>query len=470
MNFATPSFTMTVAFEEMTGGTRIGRAKGLTVSGASSDTSGRDRERVNRALRGEVEAFEEIIRNHQDRLFNIALPLLGSARKAEEVTRDALLTAYRGLPSFPEEEPLNLWLERILLHHARISWKEAPAWRVRFIVSRGDPVAGDVSSADIGPQSVEFPKDEVPDDYHRIAQLDRESAEVVVLYAYQRRSAAEIASLCGLPEDAVAARIEQVTWVLAEKTDRMGGSAAARWVTTPEELTLSVMEKVREEANRRLLNPRPRKPWRVSWTTVLAGFGLVVIVLGAFAESAPKRWILSGSSLLEPPLGDGSANPESEGRNERERRTAPAPTPRRLSADPPLQFANRGIPPAVTPIPEEETARREAAEQRMITEMAKSGSLDISRIQVLSLNTSDPGRAGLMIRHEAEVLGGSVRPTNTTGRMVIEIPVERAQEFFREIQHVGPIREKSGGRWPSEEGQSAPTRVFEIRLIPPVGP
>ncbi len=68
-------------------------------------------------------SFEALVLAHQDRLFSIALHMLGDARDAEEAAQDALVRAYRALASYPAERIAELrlrpWLATIVLNLCR---------------------------------------------------------------------------------------------------------------------------------------------------------------------------------------------------------------------------------------------------------------------------------------------------------------------------------------------------------------
>jgi len=68
-------------------------------------------------------SFEVLVRTHEDRLFSIALRLLGDARDAEEVAQDAFVRAYRAISSYEPERVralrLRAWLAAIVVNLAR---------------------------------------------------------------------------------------------------------------------------------------------------------------------------------------------------------------------------------------------------------------------------------------------------------------------------------------------------------------
>jgi RNA polymerase sigma-70 factor (ECF subfamily) len=96
-------------------------------------------------------AFEALVRAHQDRLYTIALRMLGSPSDAEEVAQDSFLRAYRALAGY---EP-----ERIRALHLR-------GWLATIVIRRCRSRAGRrrVATVALGPELTETwaPVDESP--------------------------------------------------------------------------------------------------------------------------------------------------------------------------------------------------------------------------------------------------------------------------------------------------------------------
>jgi RNA polymerase sigma factor (sigma-70 family) len=83
------------------------------------DRPPQDEELVARAKRGERDAYEEIVRRHQNIAFRTAWVITGSAADAEEAAQDAFVKAYRALDRFREGAPLRPWLLTIVANEAR---------------------------------------------------------------------------------------------------------------------------------------------------------------------------------------------------------------------------------------------------------------------------------------------------------------------------------------------------------------
>jgi RNA polymerase sigma factor (sigma-70 family) len=82
-------------------------------------------ELVARAKRGELDAYEEIVRRHQSIAFRTAWVITGSAADAEEAAQDGFLKAHAALGRFRDGSPFRPWLLAIVANEARNRVKSA---------------------------------------------------------------------------------------------------------------------------------------------------------------------------------------------------------------------------------------------------------------------------------------------------------------------------------------------------------
>ncbi len=85
---------------------------------------------IDRARAGDVEAFDELCREHGDRLLRQAIALSGDATMAEDLVQETLVSAWRGLPRFGGQCHFFTWLCSILIHRYRNSRRKK--WPLPF--------------------------------------------------------------------------------------------------------------------------------------------------------------------------------------------------------------------------------------------------------------------------------------------------------------------------------------------------
>lgn len=84
----------------------------LPIGGARADD---ERDLVRRAQRGDSGAFTGLVRLHQDRIFRLALRMVGPDA-AEDLAQQALIKAWRGLDRFDGASSFGTWLYRIAIN------------------------------------------------------------------------------------------------------------------------------------------------------------------------------------------------------------------------------------------------------------------------------------------------------------------------------------------------------------------
>jgi len=71
----------------------------------------------------DMEAWEELMRRHSDKAFQIAYGILGQRDDAEEVTQDAFVRIYRALARFRGDSEFSTWMYRIVVNQARNKYR-----------------------------------------------------------------------------------------------------------------------------------------------------------------------------------------------------------------------------------------------------------------------------------------------------------------------------------------------------------
>lgn len=97
-----------------------------------SDRSGESEERlVERARRGDVEAYGEIVARYQDLAQRTAFVILRDADAAQDAAQDAFVKAFKAFGRFREGAPVRPWLLRIVaneaINRAKASSRHRPA-------------------------------------------------------------------------------------------------------------------------------------------------------------------------------------------------------------------------------------------------------------------------------------------------------------------------------------------------------
>lgn len=87
---------------------------GLSMPGiAASPVEHDDLQLVSASKNGDQDAFSLLVQRYQRRVFNLVFRMLQNYEEANEVTQEAFLAAWQGLPAFRGDARFSTWLYRI---------------------------------------------------------------------------------------------------------------------------------------------------------------------------------------------------------------------------------------------------------------------------------------------------------------------------------------------------------------------
>jgi RNA polymerase sigma-70 factor, ECF subfamily len=108
----------------------------------SLDASISDIELAQCVANGEQQAFELLMRRHNQSLFRTARSIVRDDTEAEDVLQDAYMLAYRGIDKFRGDAKLATWLTRIVVNEA-IARSRKNSRRAEIIQLHGETISGD---------------------------------------------------------------------------------------------------------------------------------------------------------------------------------------------------------------------------------------------------------------------------------------------------------------------------------------
>jgi len=114
---------------------KSGPAKSGKSRAALAVEAADDRELVRRAQREDKEAFEELIRRHQHRVFAVAGGILNRREDVEDIAQQVFVKAYFSLKRFDQRAALSTWLYKITVNEC---WDMLRKKKVRPLVYEAD--------------------------------------------------------------------------------------------------------------------------------------------------------------------------------------------------------------------------------------------------------------------------------------------------------------------------------------------
>jgi RNA polymerase sigma-70 factor (ECF subfamily) len=155
------------------------------------------RDLVEAASRGDHEAFDVLAASAGDRLYAIAFLILRAPDLGEDAVQEALVRAWKQLPSLRDPDKFDAWLYRLLVNACAEQGRQLRRWSQQVRALPIDASTGDHSTSVA-----------VRDQLERgFGRLKPEQRAVVVLHYYSGFSASEIARILGIPEGTARSRL-----------------------------------------------------------------------------------------------------------------------------------------------------------------------------------------------------------------------------------------------------------------------
>jgi RNA polymerase sigma-70 factor (ECF subfamily) len=178
-----------------------------TVPNRTSEDDLRDVERV---LAGDANAFEPIVRRWQGPLLNLAYRYLRDRSRAEEVTQETFLRAFKSLSAWRREGAFSTWLFALAINLCRSEFRRIP---VQPLPLEDAPEPGDPH--DMAAALLAVDRDEAV--RRAVHTLPEKYRDALLLYYFQQMDVAAAAAVLQLPTGTVKARLARGRTMLRQK-------------------------------------------------------------------------------------------------------------------------------------------------------------------------------------------------------------------------------------------------------------
>jgi RNA polymerase sigma-70 factor (ECF subfamily) len=167
-----------------------------------------DEQIVERALNGDPEAFGEIVRRWERRIYALCYGILGREEEARDASQETFMSAFRNLRGFRGEAKVSSWLHRIAVNQCITKQRRA---KVRGETSLEDENETDDSSffapAFQSPSRAAEHKQKTDAVRRAVNALPIELKQVIVMKEFEEMTFQEIADTLDLPLSTVKSRL-----------------------------------------------------------------------------------------------------------------------------------------------------------------------------------------------------------------------------------------------------------------------
>jgi RNA polymerase sigma-70 factor, ECF subfamily len=196
-----------------------------------------DLELVHACKRGDVAAFEQLVKRYDRRLLRISQTVTRNREDSEDAVQEALLKAFQNLANFREDSQFSTWLIRITVNQSLMKLRKQRTHKEVSLdedfQANGDVLPLDVPDRAPNPEQLCWASELRDILLRTVEELRPILKTVFVLRDVEGLSIAQTAQKLNLSQAAVKARLWRVRLHLRERLNRY---FAERTTLTPEEL------------------------------------------------------------------------------------------------------------------------------------------------------------------------------------------------------------------------------------------
>jgi len=190
------------------------------------DTVTTDETFVERALTGDAEAFGEIVRRWERRIFALAYGMLGREEDARDATQETFIAAFRNLRNFRGEAKVSSWLHRIAVNQCITRQRRAKVRSESALEDEQEKNAGSfAASLSLSPASLTEGAQVTEAVRKAVNSLPPELRQIVVMKEFEDLTFREISDALDIPLSTVKSRLYTALKQLQMKLNRFGEAA-----------------------------------------------------------------------------------------------------------------------------------------------------------------------------------------------------------------------------------------------------
>jgi RNA polymerase sigma-70 factor (ECF subfamily) len=187
-----------------------------------------DEQMVERALSGDPEAFGEIVRRWERRIFALAFGMLGREDDARDATQETFLAAFRNLRGFRGEAKVSSWLHRIAVNQCITRQRRA---KVRSETALEDEAEKNAAvfalPADVSPARTAEYREVSSAVRKAVCALPPDLRQVVVMKEFEELTFQEISDVLEVPLSTVKSRLYTALRQLQLRLQKFGSAKAS---------------------------------------------------------------------------------------------------------------------------------------------------------------------------------------------------------------------------------------------------
>jgi RNA polymerase sigma-70 factor (ECF subfamily) len=196
--------------------------KGLPVAVRSGPPPD-ERSLIERSCKGDVHAYDVLVRRYERVMFQLAVRLTGNSDDAADIAQEAFIRGWNHIKAFRREAMFSTWMHRIVvnvfLDNRKKNRNKKHISLEQSIDASQEATTMDIPDTAAGPEALALESEQQALLHNALMDLPEAQRTLMVLFHIQEKTYEELVEITGLPLGTVKSRLNRARLAMR---DRLG--------------------------------------------------------------------------------------------------------------------------------------------------------------------------------------------------------------------------------------------------------
>ena len=182
-----------------------------------------ERSLIERSCKGDVHAYDVLVRRYERVMFQLAVRLTGNTDDAADIAQEAFIRGWNHIKAFRREAMFSTWMHRIVvnvfLDNRKKNRNKKHISLEQSIDASQEATTMDIPDTAAGPEALALESEQQVQLHNALMDLPEAQRTLMVLFHIQEKTYEELVEITGLPLGTVKSRLNRARLAMR---DRLG--------------------------------------------------------------------------------------------------------------------------------------------------------------------------------------------------------------------------------------------------------
>jgi RNA polymerase sigma-70 factor (ECF subfamily) len=184
-----------------------------------------ERSLIERSCKGDVHAYDVLVRRYERIMYQLAVRLTGNTDDAADIAQEAFIRGWNHIKAFRREAMFSTWMHRIVvnvfLDHRKKNRNKKHISLEQSIDANQEATTMDIADTAAGPEALALETEQQRELHRALMDLPDAQRTLMVLFHIQEKTYEEIVEITGLPLGTVKSRLNRARLAMRDRLGKL---------------------------------------------------------------------------------------------------------------------------------------------------------------------------------------------------------------------------------------------------------